>query len=63
MRKHCNKKLIMSDEEEEEFQSGNNCCICEKLIDNDDEKVRDHCHVSGKLRGGAHCSYNKYSIN
>ena len=53
----------MSEEEEEEFQSGNNCCICEKLIDNDDEKVRDHCHVSGKLRGGAHCSYNKYSIN
>ena len=28
--------------------------ICEKRIDNDDEKVRDHCHVTGKFRGAAH---------
>ena len=34
------------------------CCICEKLIDDDDEKVRDHCHVTGKFRGAAHCNCN-----
>ena len=34
------------------------CRICEKLIDRDDEKVRDHCHVTGKFRGAAHWSYN-----
>ena len=27
---------------------------CKKLTDNDDEKVRDHCHVTGKFRGAAH---------
>ena len=36
-------------EEEEQFQSSNTCWICEKLIDDDDEKVRDHCHVTGKF--------------
>ena len=45
-------------EEEEQFQSSNTCWICEKLIDNDGEKVRDHCHVTGKLRGAAHWSCN-----
>ena len=36
----------------------NSCWICKKLIDNDDEKVRDHCHVTGKFRGAAHWSCN-----
>ena len=45
MKKHFNKNLIMS-EEEEQFQSSNTCWICENPIDNDDEKVRDHCHVT-----------------
>ena len=35
------KNLIMT-EEEEQFQSSNTCWICEKLIDDDNEKVRDH---------------------
>ena len=50
----------MSKEEQEQFQSGNTCWICEKMIDNDDEKVRDHCHVTGKSRGAAHwiCNTN-----
>ena len=55
MKKHFNKNLIMS-EKEEQFQSSNISWICEKLIDFDDEKVRDHCHVTGKLRGAAHWS-------
>ena len=56
MKKHFNKNLIMSEKEEEQFQSSNISWICEKLIDFDDEKVRDHCHVTGKLRGAAHWS-------
>ena len=48
MIEHFNKNLIMS-EEEEQFQSCNKGWICEKLIDDDDEKIRDHCHVTGKL--------------
>ena len=49
----------MSEEEEKErFQSSNTCWICEKLVDDDDEKVRDHCHVTGKFTGAAHWSCN-----
>ena len=58
MKKHFNKNLIMSEKEEEQFQLSNICWICEKLIDDDDEKVRDHCQVAGKFRGAAHWSCN-----
>ena len=50
--------MIISEEEEHLFQQSNSCWICKKLIDNDDEKVRDHCHVTGKFRGAAHWSCN-----
>ena len=50
MNKHFNKNLIMSEEEEHLFQQSNSCWICKKPIDNDEEKVRDHCHVTGKFR-------------
>ena len=38
----------------------NICWICSKLIENSDDKVRDHCHISGKYRGAAHwcCNIN-----
>ena len=58
MNKHFNKNLIMSEEEEHLFQQSNSCWICKKLIDNDKEKVRDHCHVTGKFRGAAHWNCN-----
>ena len=57
MNEHFNKNLIMS-EEEHLFQQSNSCWICKKLIDNDEEKVRDHCHVTGKFRGAAHWNCN-----
>ena len=49
MNKHFNKNLIMSEEEEHLFQQSNSCWICKKLIDNDEEKVKDHCHVTVKF--------------
>ena len=48
----------MSKKEEEQFQSRNICWIYEKLIDDDDEKVRHHCHVTGNFRGTARWSCN-----
>ena len=57
-KKHFSKNLIMSAEEEEQCKSSSTCWICKKLIDDDDEKVRDHCHVIGKFRGVAHWSCN-----
>ena len=44
--------------EEEAFQSSNMCWSCEKLIENDDEKVRDHCHITEKFRGAVYWSCN-----
>ena len=34
--------------------------ICKKCIDNNEEKLRDHCHVTGKFRvaGHWHCNIN-----
>ena len=46
MKKHFNKNLIMSVEEEEQFEKSEICWICDKIID--DNKVRDHCHITGK---------------
>ena len=57
-RDNFNKSLIMSAEEEEMFQNACSCWICGKLFDLIDEKVRDHCHISGKFRGVAHFSCN-----
>ena len=48
----------MTEEEEDLFQKSNNCWICKKFISNDEDKVRDHCHVTDKCRGAAHKSWN-----
>ena len=48
----------MSEEEEHLFQQSNSCWICKKLIHDDEEKVRDHCHVTGKFRGAAYWNCN-----
>ena len=59
MKKYFNKNLVIT-EEEDQYQSSNTCWICKKLIDHDREKIRDHCHVTGKSRGAAHwiCNIN-----
>ena len=60
MEEYFNKNLIMTEEEENLFQKSNNCWICKKFINNNnnEEKVRDHCHVTGKFRGAAHWNCN-----
>ena len=44
----------MSAVEEEKFRLNNSCWICDKLFDAGEEKVRDHCHVTGKYRNADH---------
>ena len=56
--KETEKDIIMTKENEEDFKNNNICRFCEKetLID----KIRDHCHLTGKYRGPAHniCNIN-----
>ena len=40
------------------FPQSNSCWICKKLINHDDEKVTDYCHITSKFRGAAHHSCN-----
>ena len=54
MNRHFDKNLIMSEEEKHLFQQSNACWIYKKPIDNDEEKVRNHCQVTGKFRGATH---------
>ena len=55
---HFNKKLEMTRQGEENYQNFNDCWICnEKIIKNKD-KVRHHCHITGKYRGPAHKECN-----
>ena len=58
MKKHFNKNLIMTEKEEKQFQSSSTCWLCEKLIENDDEKARNHCHNTGKFRSAARWACN-----
>ena len=49
---------MIKSEEEDQFQPSNNCWICEKLIADDNEKVRYHYHVTGTFRDTVHWSGN-----
>ena len=56
-----NEKMIFTDEDEEQFNKASNCWICKKLL-NLEDRVRDHCHYTGRYRGAAHNRCNlKYS--
>ena len=50
------KKMIFSKEEAERFNKETKCWICKEDLGND--KVRDHCHFTGRYRGAAHNSSN-----
>ena len=53
--KNTSKDIILT-EEDEDFKNDNFCRFCEKEILSN--KVRDHCHLTGKYRGPAHNTCN-----
>ena len=56
-----NEPMKITKEEEEQFKQASNCWICGKLL-NLEDRVRDHCHYTGRYRGAAHNICNlKYS--
>ena len=58
MNEYFNKNFIMSVEDEKRFQSSNKCWICNKLFTDEDKKVRDHDHITGRYRGSPHSDCN-----
>ena len=48
----------MTDRDQRSFNMTKRCHICRRKYREDDEPVRDHCHVTGKYRGSAHQSCN-----
>ena len=54
--KNTKKDIIMRKKNEEDFKNNNICQFCEKEKLSD--KVRDHCHLTGKYRGPAHNTCN-----
>ena len=55
--KNTRKDIIMTKEDEEDYRKNNICRVCEK--NTEPEKVRDHCHLTGKYRGPSHNVCNK----
>ena len=53
---HFNKELIMTTQDEEIYNNSQICWICREELNID--KVRDHCHITGKFRGAAHNQCN-----
>ena len=50
------KQMIFTEEDKKQFNKASDCWICgEKLVN---DRVRDHCHYTGRYRGAAHNSCN-----
>ena len=57
------KKIIFGEKEKERYNEETRCWICKGEFDDKDknkEKVKDHCHYTGRYRGAAHneCNLN-----
>ena len=48
----------MTIEDEDNYQNSQYFWICNEKINKDKDKVRDHCHITGKYRGAAHSKCN-----
>ena len=66
MKIHFKKELVMTKEDSKNLKNSAKCWICENVfVDNDvrdnndnNDKLREHCHVTGKYRGPGHTDCN-----
>jgi hypothetical protein len=56
-----NENMVFTKEDKKKFNETNICHICRKFIKSKNDKVRDHCHASGRFIGPAHntCNMNR----
>ncbi|XP_022777425.1 uncharacterized protein LOC111318822 [Stylophora pistillata] len=55
---HPPKKMIFTKSDAAEFENATCCWLCGEDFEEGKDKVRDHCHYTGKFRGAAHNSCN-----
>ena len=58
MKKHFNKKLLITKEDDEGFKDLTKCWICDNAYVAGDVKVRHHCLITGKYGGSTHRDQN-----
>ena len=58
MKKFNRTDIIMTKTRCQEYKLTKNCYVCGGVFMEDNKKVRDHCHVSGKYRGASHDKCN-----
>ena len=58
MKKHFKKELVMTKEDNRDFKNSTKCWICDNDYIDNDIKLRDHCHITGKYRCSAHGDSN-----
>ena len=56
--KNTNKQMLMTDQDRMDFKAAKTCFICEEPFEEEEQPVRDHCHLTGKYRGAAHNECN-----
>ena len=60
IKKHLNNEPVMTKVDNEVFKNSTKCWICNNNYIDNDVKVRDHCHITGKYRGSTQrdCNFN-----
>ncbi|XP_039312526.1 uncharacterized protein LOC120359374 [Solenopsis invicta] len=53
-----NVPMDLTQDDWKKFNNATHCHICEKPFTNEIERVRDHCHLTGRFRGAAHSNCN-----
>ena len=49
---------IVTEKDKKKFTEADTCWICKDKFDEENNKVWDHCHITGKFRGPAHNACN-----
>ena len=59
-KKRFNKEFAMTKEDNKNFKNSTKCWTCDNDYVENDVKLRDRCHITGKYRGSAHrdCNIN-----
>ena len=56
-KKHFNKEIIMIDQDKTNFKSTTKsttkCDVCNEKLNKSNEKIKEHCHISGNYRGAS----------